>query len=44
MEDSYHWQVDILPRLTVMAGLEQATGFFVNPVPPEQAAQYLREA
>ncbi len=43
MEHSYHWQVTIIPRLTVMAGLEHATGFFINPVPPEEAAQYLRE-
>ncbi len=44
LEDGYHWRVVIIPRLTVMAGLEHATGFYINPVPPEQAAQYLREA
>jgi UDPglucose--hexose-1-phosphate uridylyltransferase len=44
MQDSYHWRVEIVPRITVMAGLELATGLYVNPVPPEEAARYLKEA
>jgi UDPglucose--hexose-1-phosphate uridylyltransferase len=38
----YHWHLEILPRITGVAGFEWGTGYFVNPVPPEQAAQYLR--
>ena len=39
----YHWHVEIIPRLTRMAGYEWGTGFYINPVPPEDAAKYLRE-
>ncbi len=40
----YHWYVEVLPRLSITAGFEQATGIFVNTVPPEQAADLLRAA
>lgn len=40
----YHWHIDILPRLTKVAGFEWGTGFYINPVSPESAAEYLREA
>lgn len=39
----YHWHIEIIPRLTKVAGFEWGTGFYVNPTPPEEAAQYLRE-
>jgi UDPglucose--hexose-1-phosphate uridylyltransferase len=39
---SYHWYLDVIPRLSVVAGFEQATGILVNVVPPEQAAALLR--
>lgn len=39
----YHWHLEIMPRLTVMAGFELGTGFYINPTPPELAAQVLRE-
>jgi len=42
--DYYHWHLEILPKLTKMAGFEWGTGFFINPTPPEEAAAYLREA
>ena len=38
----YHWHIEILPRITGVAGFELGTGFTINPVPPEQAAEYLR--
>ena len=38
----FHWYVEVLPRLSITAGFEQATGIFVNTVPPEQAAEMLR--
>ena len=40
----FHWHVEILPRLTKMAGFEWGTGFFINPTPPEVAAEFLRSA
>jgi UDPglucose--hexose-1-phosphate uridylyltransferase len=39
----YHWHWEILPRLTGIAGYELATGCYLNPLPPEEAAKKLRE-
>ena len=39
----YHWHVEIIPKLTKVAGFEWATGFYVNPTAPEEAAQVLRD-
>jgi UDPglucose--hexose-1-phosphate uridylyltransferase len=39
----YHWHLEILPRLTIVAGFEWGTGIYINPTPPENAAEYLRE-
>ena len=41
--DFYHWHVEIIPTLTRVAGFEWATGFYVNPTSPEEAAEVLRE-
>jgi UDPglucose--hexose-1-phosphate uridylyltransferase len=38
------WRIDILPRLTHLAGLELGAGVNLNIVAPEQAAAELREA
>ena len=32
--------MEIIPRLTRVAGFEWGTGFYINPVPPEQAARF----
>ena len=40
----YHWHIEIIPRLTKMAGFEWGTGFYINPTPPEEATIYLQEA
>ncbi|MEE8220104.1 MAG: galactose-1-phosphate uridylyltransferase, partial [bacterium] len=40
----YHWHIEIIPKLTKVAGFEWGTGFYINPTPPEEAAEYLREA
>ncbi len=40
----YHWHIEIIPRLTKMAGFEWGTGFYINPTPPEEATTFLREA
>jgi UDPglucose--hexose-1-phosphate uridylyltransferase len=42
--ESYHWHVELVPKLTRTGGLEWATGLHVNPVAPEEAAQVLRDA
>jgi UDPglucose--hexose-1-phosphate uridylyltransferase len=42
--DFYHWHVEIMPKLTEVAGFEWGTGFYINPVAPEEAAAFLREA
>lgn len=39
----YHWHIEIIPKLTHVAGFEWGTGFYINPTPPEQAAHFLRE-
>ncbi|MBI5365821.1 MAG: galactose-1-phosphate uridylyltransferase [Planctomycetes bacterium] len=41
--DYYHWHIEIIPRITRVAGFEWGTGFYINPVPPENAAAFLRE-
>ena len=38
----FHWHVELIPRLTKQAGFEWGTGFFINPVAPEDAAGFLR--
>jgi UDPglucose--hexose-1-phosphate uridylyltransferase len=42
--DDYHWHIEIYPRISKMAGFEWGTGFYINTVLPEKAAEYLREA
>ncbi len=39
----YHWHLEILPRVTRLAGFEWGTGFYINPVAPEDAARFLRD-
>lgn len=39
----YHWHIEIIPRITSMAGFEWGTGFHINPTLPEEAAEYLRQ-
>ena len=40
----YHWHIEIIPKLTRVAGFEWGTGFYINPTPPEESAQFLRDA
>jgi UDPglucose--hexose-1-phosphate uridylyltransferase len=40
----YHWHMEIIPRLTKVAGFEWGSGFYINPTPPEDAARFLRDA
>lgn len=38
----YHWHLEVIPRLTIFAGFELGTGIYINPTPPETAAQFLK--
>jgi UDPglucose--hexose-1-phosphate uridylyltransferase len=38
----YHWHIEIMPKLTRVAGFEIGSGFYINPTSPEDAAQFLR--
>lgn len=40
----FHWHFEIVPKLTSIAGFEWGSGFYINPMPPEEAALYLRES
>ena len=42
--EHYHWRIDVVPRLTQLAGLELGAGIAVNVHPPERAAAELRDA
>ena len=42
--EHYHWHIELMPRLTRVAGFEWGTGFYINPTPPEDSAKLLREA
>jgi len=37
------WHIEVVPRLTVLAGIELGAGIYVNTVAPEDAAEQLRE-
>jgi len=41
--DYYHWHIEIIPRISPVAGFEWGTGFYVVSTPPEIAINYLRE-
>lgn len=38
----YRWHIQIMPKLTRVAGFEWGTGFYINPTAPEEAAAFLR--
>jgi UDPglucose--hexose-1-phosphate uridylyltransferase len=42
--EQFCWRIDVLPRLTHLAGLELGTGVNLNVMPPERAAELLRDA
>jgi UDPglucose--hexose-1-phosphate uridylyltransferase len=41
--ETFHWHVDIAPRLTIKAGFELGSGVDINIYPPERAAADLRD-
>ena len=40
---TFHWHLEILPRVTRYSGLEWGSGMHRNPVAPEEAARVLRD-
>ena len=44
VDNYYHWHIEIMPKLTKIAGFEQGTLFYINPTLPEEAAEILRKA
>lgn len=44
VNEYYHWHIEIMPKLTNIAGFEWGTGFYINPTLPEEAARFMREA
>ncbi len=43
IDQDFHWHIEIMPRLTKVAGFEWGTGFYICPLPPEETAKFLRE-
>ena len=43
IEEDYHWHIEVMPRLTGVAGFEWGTGAYINTMSPEDAAKHLRE-
>jgi UDPglucose--hexose-1-phosphate uridylyltransferase len=40
--DYYHWHIEIIPRVTRVAGFEWGSGFYINPMEPERATEFMR--
>jgi len=38
----FHWHIEIMPKLTRIAGFEWGTGFYINPTSPELSERVLR--
>ncbi|MEW6051039.1 MAG: galactose-1-phosphate uridylyltransferase [Candidatus Zixiibacteriota bacterium] len=38
-----HWYMVIIPKISIPAGFEIGSGIFINTVPPEESARFLRE-
>jgi len=43
-KDSYHWHLEVYPKLSTWAGFEKSAGVYINTVTPETAAESLRNA
>jgi UDPglucose--hexose-1-phosphate uridylyltransferase len=43
-DGTFHWHIELMPRLSQFAAYELATEGWINPVPPEEGAAELRRA
>jgi len=41
--DYFHWYINIIPRVTKVAGFELGSGIYINVALPEESAGFLRE-
>ena len=41
--ESYHWHIEIAPRVSRYGGYELSSGVIINTMPPEEATGFLRE-
>jgi len=39
--EDYHWHIEIIPKLVTVAGFEWGSGFYINPVAPEEVSKNL---
>jgi UDPglucose--hexose-1-phosphate uridylyltransferase len=44
LHDAGEWRLVLFPRLSILAGLELGAGVYVNTLPPDEAAERLRDA
>ncbi len=42
-DGSYHWHLEVYPKLATWAGFEKSTGIYINTVTPEAAAESLKK-
>jgi UDPglucose--hexose-1-phosphate uridylyltransferase len=40
---SYHWHMEIVPRVSNLGGFEMGSEVVINVMPPEEAADYLKK-
>ena len=38
----FHWHMELMPRISRVAGFEWGSGFYINPTSPEEATEVLR--
>ena len=43
-DELFHWHMEILPRLSVIAGFELGSNMYINTISPEEACKHLRPA
>ena len=43
IEHSYHWHIELYPRISRLGGFELGTGFHIISTTPEEAAKRFRE-
>lgn len=43
LADDFHWHIEILPRVEEMSRLQREEEFYINTMPPEEAAKILKE-
>lgn len=43
LEEDFCWHIQITPHLTHLAGFEKGTGFYICPIPPEDAADFIKK-